>query len=147
MVVLHDFFSFLLQKVVSFLAFLFLLSNFESKEGCLLVGSLDLPLELVDALGLFLVVIQHLSVPLRLGVGVSHVLGETVFKLVVQLFDLLDEVVLHGLEILYVLVLDLLSRVLVEVLHVVQLLLLLLFDGLDHVSELLPFLAMRLPDL
>ena len=69
------------------------------------------------------------------------------FELLVEIIDLLDEVVLHGLELFNVLVLGLLAEGLEVVLHLLELRVFLLVDRLDHVAQLLALHGVRVLDL
>ena len=119
------------------------LSSFKGQLLSLPLGAIDGLAHPVDCLSSLLVGIQHLGVLLSLGLGLVHVLLELDLESVIQEVDLLDQIHLHSLSFLDVLVTSLLLLGKEVVLDQSHLLGLLLMDSLDHLLELLGLGVMR----
>ena len=137
-IMLDDLVSFSLDSLVTLFAILFVLLNFQIQECGLLLQSTDGSLVLIDVNGTFLICYEKLSILISFMLGVRDILLEATFELFVELFDFADELLLHAFQVFHVLVLCLLTSAVIGLLHLVELVLLLLFDCLNHVSELLP---------
>ena len=134
MIVFDDHFLLLSELLVTFLALALSLLHLERPISDLLLQTVNLALIVIDLLGALLVVFKEFLVVLGLGLCLGDVSVEVDLELLVQVFDLLDQIMLHRLKLLHVLVLGLLTKGFKIILHLLKLGVLLLIDGLDHVA-------------
>jgi len=131
----------LLEKgLVSIITLFFILLGLQLQELDLLLKPIDLFLEIVDLLRAVLIVLEQLVIGFSLGLSVRNELLEVLLKLIIKCFDLLNQVMLHRLEVFHVLIFNSLTFAFKSRLHVLHFLFLFFSDGLDHVAELLCFL-------
>jgi hypothetical protein len=115
------------------LAFTLILLHLERPVCYLFFQSIDVSLEIVDSLTGFFVVLEEAAIVFSLLFGIRHVSIEINFEFLVEILNLLDQVMLHRLEFLHVLVLSLLSERLEVILHLLKFCILLLINRLNHV--------------
>lgn len=135
-VVADELLQLLLQSVVAQLALELVLLFAETPVGALGTESLNLLLGFTDLVGRGAVIFKEGAVVSGLLFGISNVLVEMNFEFLIEFLNLLDQLVLHRLKLLDILVFGLFAETVVSVAHVTKLLLLLFFDGLNHFIKL-----------
>lgn len=136
MVVADELLQLYQQGVIALFAFKLVLLFAETPVSALGAESLDCLLLDANFVGRVTVVFEEGAVVSGLLFSVSNVLVEMNFEFLIKFFNLLDQLVLHRLELLNILVLSFFAETVMSVAHVAKLLLLLLLDGLNHFVEL-----------
>jgi len=124
------------ESIVTISVFSEILLGLQSETKSLSFDTVDVMGVLRNLLGGVLIVVEELTVLEGLGLGLVHVLLETDLEGIVKGIDLLDQVHLHGLLLLDVLVTDLLLLGEEGLGHCLRLGVLLFIDRVDHLSEL-----------
>jgi hypothetical protein len=135
MVVADELLQLLQQGVIALFAFKLVLLFAETPVSALGAESLNSLLIVANLVGGETVVFEQGAVVSGFLFGVSNVLVEMNFEFLIEFFNLLDQLVLHRLELLNILVLSFFTETVVSIAHVAKLLLLLLLDGLNHLVE------------
>lgn len=135
MVVADELLQLLQQGVIALFAFKLVLLFAETPVSALGAESLNSLLIVANLVGGETVVFEQGAVVSGFLFGVSNVLVEMNFEFLIEFFNLLDQLVLHRLELLNILVLSFFTETVVSIAHVAKLLLLLLLDGLNHFVE------------
>ena len=135
-VVVHDCGTLTFESIVTIVVFTLDLRGLESKSLGLLLYTVDRKGHRLDVSGRPIVAVEKLRVHKSLWLGLVHVLLETDFEGVVEVVNLLDEIHLHSLLLLNILVTGLLLLSKEGFVDLLELGLFLFLNGVDHLTEL-----------